>query len=735
MDIHADLVIVSDFRFPGGTATAIASEIDALSAAGYRVALVAHGSAFLAKTRAFHPAISGQIAKGRAILVPPGSRIRAPLACLHHPAVFGQPPSENLRIDVDQAVLVVHHPPVDPNGVAQYDLQAIMSALPFFVRPPVRWAPVGPKVREAFARCQKAPPLMAEDWVNVIDSKTYSGARPGLLGARPIVGRHSRPDALKWPDTAQEMRVAYPDIDDIDVRLMGFEPDVIPELEQVPNGWQLLPFGAQDVRQFLGGIDFFSYYHSADWTEAFGRSILEAMACGVVCLLPRDFEPLFGEAAVYGPPEDVAQNVRAFCAAPETYARQSACAAALVAERFSPAVAAARIHALIGSPQSDLPEVLSPAPRPVRPRVLYLTSNGVGMGHLTRVMACARRQVDRVEPIIVSMSRAFTMARREGFLTEHIPFSRAIGMEQAQWDINLRAELLELFRFYKPRVVVLDGNVPYEGLRQALAEHGDSWAVWLRRAMWPPETGAHFLANQNSFDAVLEPGELAGAFDRGLTLERRKSARLVAPISFLQDGEALSRDAARSVLGLDPDRPALFLQLGSGNNLEINDLRGMIIEKLTRDPRHEPPQIVIGEWQIGRDQQDPPPGVTVLRNFPFARFLGAFDYAVAMAGYNTFHENLRAGLPTLFLANEHPEQDEQWLRADYARLMGCGLAARLNNPYDILRQLFVLSARTTQVQLRAGCARLPTENGADDAAAFLADLAHTGRPHQAVDPP
>jgi len=728
--LQADIVLVGDFRFPGGTSTAMASEISALAAAGYRIALVAYATRFLSKTRSFNTSMRAEIDAGHATLVKPGQSVRAKLACLHHPALFEQFPSEALKLSVDRAVLVVHHPPFDPAGRPQYDIATIERVLRAIVAPRVDWAPVGPKVRAAFRGLAKGPPLTESDWVNVIDPAAYAGARPGLMTGRPVIGRHSRPDALKWPDSVTEMRAAYPDANDMRVRLMGFSKEAVAGLERIPPSWDVLPFNSEPVGDFLNSIDFFSYFHSADWIEAFGRSILEAMASGVVCLLPKDFAHLFEDGAVYCSPQEVAEHVRSFQRAPEAYSRQSQRGVDLVRERFSPGVAVARVRGLIG-----LPEKSDPVPnvsQRLKPRVLYFTSNGIGMGHLTRVLACARRHRETAEPVIVSMSRAYGVARKEGMMAEFIPFFRSSGMDEKKWQRTLRVELIEMFRFYRPRVVVLDGNVPYAGLLDALAEFPEIWSIWLRRAMWPPGVGAHFLERHDAFDAAIEPGDFAGAFDRGLTVAKRGNSRCVPPISYLREDEALGRAAARAVLGLDPERPAVFLQLGSGNNMQIDTIRSMVIDKLTSDIQGKVPQIVVGEWQIGLRKSTLPDSVTILRNFPFARFLNAFDYAVALAGYNTFHENLRAGLPTLFVGNEHPEHDEQWLRADFARVQGCALASRAGNPYDIGQQVFELSNPQVQKALRAACSRLPRENGADEAAAFLSDLAHTRRPHPAL---
>ena len=72
-----------------------------------------------------------------------------------------------------------------------------------------------------------------------------------------------------------------------------------------PPNWQVWPFNAIPPERFLSTVDFFVYFHHSQWVEAFGRSIVEAMASGAVAILPRQFETLFGEGAIYAEPSEV----------------------------------------------------------------------------------------------------------------------------------------------------------------------------------------------------------------------------------------------------------------------------------------------------------------------------------------------------------------------------------------------------------------------------------------------
>jgi UDP:flavonoid glycosyltransferase YjiC (YdhE family) len=303
-------------------------------------------------------------------------------------------------------------------------------------------------------------------------------------------------------------------------------------------------------------------------------------------------------------------------------------------------------------------------------------------------------------------------------------------MEDALWHQSLTAEISEMLRFYRPAVFVFDGNVPYTGLVKALSEFPEMWKIWERRGMWRPGTGAKHLAQEAAFDAVVEPGELAGVMDRGLTANNRARSLAVPPIRFLRKDEALDRNAARAAIGLHRTKPAVLLQFGASNNFRTSDTLALVHAHLSRPGRAPRTQIVFGEWQISSTPISLPSDVVRLRTFPLAKFLAAFDYAIAMAGYNTFHENLAAGLPTLFLSNDNPEQDEQWRRGQYGALRGLCLTARSHDPYGISRALAVLGQESERAALRAACADLPQQNGADSVSDFLRHLAITRKNSQ-----
>ena len=721
-----DIALISDFRFPGGTSSAIAAEIRAGAAAGYRIALVHLEAANLRGPLPFNERIGRALEDGLAVRHDPNCPLEARLAAIHNPYTAGHLPIPGLRLRAGQRLVIAHHPPLDATGEPYYDTSRVDLHAREILGGPAVWAPVGPKVRAQLQSLAEPPPLTPGDWYDVFDVAAWRAERRDGPHDIPVIGRHSRPDPRKWPDTREEILKAYPDDPRIRVRILGGGPFLAQRVGLYPRNWEVMPFGAVAPEAFLAGLDFFVYFHSSRWIEAFGCTIAEALASGAVAILPPDFEELFGPAALYASPAEVSRTVLDLHADRAAWRRQSARGPALVEERFSFGAHRARIEALIGPPArpSGIPGWRAGERARETKRILFVSSNGVGMGHLTRLLAIARRLPDDLEPVFATMSQAVRIAREAGYLVEYIPYHQYVGCDIYQWNRHLRGELNEIIAFYDAKVVICDFNSPFQGVIDAAADNPDRWFVWCRRGMWRQGAGAKFIEREGSFDIVLEPSDFAGAFDAGLTAGSRARTRTVAPIRLLDRGELLPRDLARRELDLDPDRPAVIFMLGSGNNFDYSTIRRLALDHLGA---HQDLQIVAAEWLMSERQEELPAGIVGLRRYPLARWLQAFDAAVSAVGYNSFHELLSAGIPTLFVPNENPQQDDQLARARWAERQGMGFCVRTQEIYRLKPSLDRLLDPAEQAAIRSRCALLPATNGAAEASRIVTDLAYIRR--------
>jgi Glycosyltransferase family 28 C-terminal domain len=545
--------------------------------------------------------------------------------------------------------------------------------------------------------------------------------RRGPLEARPVIGRHSRPDALKWPDDRATTLTAYPDDPEFIVRILGGGPFLRELLGGYPRNWEVWPFNAIAPQRFLSTVDFFVYFHHSQLVEAFGRTIIEAMASGAVAILPRHFEALFGNGAIYAEPCEVRDRVRQLHTDSRAFLRQSKRGSSLLDKRFGPTAHLKRLRELIGPPcRSARRAGIARRKR----RILFVTSNGVGIGHLTRMLAVARRCPQPLEPVFLTLSQAIRIVREQGFLVEYLPFRTVLGCDVQHWNRCLREEVSELIAFYDPAVLVFDGNVPYQGLLDALRAHPDVWTVWCRRGMWQPGRGADVIAREREFDAVVEPRDLAGDRDQGLTAQHRTGIRPIAPIRLLDAGDLLSPDAARAALSIDPSRPAVLLQLGAGNNYDYATLRRTAIALLRE--RYDA-DVRVAEWPIAERPIELPEGVGTLKEYPLSRYLRAFDLVISAVGYNSFHELLLAGVPAIFVPNEHPQQDDQLARARFAEHRGVGACVRVREVYRLSACVERLLQPDERRRIAERCAALDQSNGAVELASFIEEMAYSRR--------
>jgi UDP:flavonoid glycosyltransferase YjiC (YdhE family) len=351
-------------------------------------------------------------------------------------------------------------------------------------------------------------------------------------------------------------------------------------------------------------------------------------------------------------------------------------------------------------------------------RILFVTTNGTGLGHLTRCMSIARRLDPEVQPLILTLSQAAPVVREAGFHVEYFPsYTTPAAGSHRQWNRRLFTRLMGLIQELRPRVVVFDGAHPYPAVMVAIKfTEGLTW-VWCRRPMWKPGVGAIALSRTEAFDHVLEPGEFAESEDHGATVPRRAEAVRVPPSVFCDDDELLPRDEAERELGLDPDRARALIHLGAGK--EVTATVARCLELLADQPDV---QVAALESNISGDL-DVPDGVVHLRErYPMSRLYPAFDFTVSAAGYNAYHELIRFAVPSLYVPMPR-QSDDQSARARYAQSSGVGRAVEGPGSEQLEERLSELLVAGARDEMRRRAQELRFPNGAEEAARFLSALA------------
>jgi glycosyltransferase involved in cell wall biosynthesis len=615
-----DVAILSDLRYPGGNSASIVAEVRAQAAAGLSTVLIHVPSPHLRHARPFQAQIAACLREGLADLADDGARVAAGVLLIRQPRIFTAEPAVVPDVRARRTVMVINQPPGDEEDPERYYRFAeIRDRVERHFGKSVEWAPISPRVREQVLRGAPGAKLAA-DWHEIIDvGRWWTDRSPGAI---PVIGRHGRPDPVKWPRDAAELLSAYPESDDVRVRLLGGGEIAVDRVGHRPANWDVIEFGSEDPFDFLRTLDFFVYHHDPDWVEAFGRTILEAMASGVPVIVGPHFRPIFGDAALYADPAGVMDLVRTLFADPAAYRAVVERAVSFVEQRFGSASHIARL----GLTPTGIPRVASqPGFRKAlsRPRILFYADN------LDRTLAIAPHLTGEHEIVVATGSDRLPDAHDAGLLTEYVPTRDAIGVSPARWTAFLRDRLRHLVELHRPRTVVID-SLPHDGILAATADHPQVRWLWIREAMWRRDAGAEWLGRGAAFDGILEPGEFAAAGDEGLTVLDRTAVTTVAPIV------------------------------------------------------------------AGRERT---------------------DFAVAGAGYSSFHELLSAGVPTVFVPDTESGLHDELARARFAAAAGVALCA--DSP-DRLDEVLAQAARPdVREALTRRCAEVAFTNGAAAAAAWI----------------
>ena len=341
------------------------------------------------------------------------------------------------------------------------------------------------------------------------------------------------------------------------------------------------------------------------------------------------------------------------------------------------------------------------------------------MGHLARASAIALALKPIANPIIVSMAGGIAeISEYMGIRTEYIPGRDREWMSRDLWDQYLRDRLVALVEETDAKLISFDGVVPYPGVIAAKVKAPHISLVWVRRGLWQQKPQRFVLGLQSAMmDFIVEPGDIARSYDHGPTA-KRKDAQLTSPVSLFQEETALSRAESRKILGLDPDRPAVLVQLGTGDS-DVNEkmtaaLSGLIGWKDL--------QVVLTKKPIDKNGNSLVPDgldLKVVRYFPLAQVLHAFDASVCATGYNGVHELLPAQIPTVFVSNIRGTDDQE-ARAQWCHDFGFALRADQADLADITATVKKLQDPQVRAALSAKCKELPeVSGGAEIAQIFL----------------
>ena len=303
-------------------------------------------------------------------------------------------------------------------------------------------------------------------------------------------------------------------------------------------------------------------------------------------------------------------------------------------------------------------------------RIAFYSDNGHGLGHITRLMAIARRLAPTTVPVFLTMSESHDLVRRMGFAVEYMASPRKLGLNRMDWDELFHLRLERFIETFRPAAIVIDHVNPPKVFDRVAADHPEVALVWSRRGLWSDDRNRRALLLHDVMDLVIEPMDVASPFDRGDTIQFWDVAR-VPPITFLDRAELVDRAAARRELGLPEHGAAVLLQLSAD---DPGALRSIIMQARDLLRAVDPDVAVYAPLHVLHQHAlEPVDGVRMTPVYPVSRYLAAFDGAMSTSGYNSFHELVMAATPTVFVERNTNSLDDQGLRAEIAARCGAAL--------------------------------------------------------------
>ena len=348
--------------------------------------------------------------------------------------------------------------------------------------------------------------------------------------------------------------------------------------------------------------------------------------------------------------------------------------------------------------------------------VLFFATNGVGLGHLTRLYAIARkmRVIDQdLNIVFVSTVPIVDQFTRDGIPFHHFPSKASITTGSTNvWNIFLKDHLSLLLQVYNPSVLVFDGVYPYHGLLGAIKNRKDLQKIWVRR----PSLKASDLPVRKLavFDELIIPEDSFTGPTFSVS-EKMRTTRC-KPIVCIDKEELLPRDEVRARLNMPKEAVAVLVQLGAGIVVDNSQQLAKIIQMLEEQPQVH---IVNGQSILSQATDLNGPRLQTIRDYPLPVYYRGFDLAIIAGGYNSYHEAIHLGLPAICLPNPSTQSDDQVKRVQKAGEDEAMLVINIDDEASLTKAIETMLDPDSREKISQATRKLRQENGANHMAEHI----------------
>ncbi len=357
--------------------------------------------------------------------------------------------------------------------------------------------------------------------------------------------------------------------------------------------------------------------------------------------------------------------------------------------------------------------------RSVRRIVLYAV-NGAGLGHVTRLVAVARwlrRTVTLLEGkppevLFLTSSEATQVLSDAGFASFKLPSKtlvRATGMNMVSYRRHAKHFVWNTLGTMAPDLLVVDTfpSGSFDELFQLL--DGPFAKSFVCREVKPEYARRPvYQAALSLYDAVVVPHEQGRA-----RTPKHPHARFSGEVVQVESCDVLARGEASRLLGIDPDVRLVYLSAGGGGDPSSEATLHALHSAIGgRSDVH----LLIGAGPLYRGARLNGPSVTWWTEPRVSRFFGRVDAAISAAGYNTFHELLHLGVPTVFYDQPKVADDQRGRVEQAVAQRACLRVADVSDP-EAVRQ--ALEAALADPELGSRARAFLPHSGAQRAAELL----------------
>lgn len=333
---------------------------------------------------------------------------------------------------------------------------------------------------------------------------------------------------------------------------------------------------------------------------------------------------------------------------------------------FARRISGARMIAVLGEAAEAEGGARPAARRRGAERVVFMPTNGVGLGHAQRcTLVAATLDRRRTAPVFAAFPSCTGLVKAYGF--DVMPMIPRSPMHARSYENDL-ANYVRLKALGEgARTLVFDGGYVFDSVYRTIVENRLR-GVWLRRGLWQAsQDNTTALDRGKVFDRVIVPTEAFEELNdppgQGDTL------RCVGPVvqrpAVTAAGRATLRAGLAKRYGTAFER-LVVTQLGAGVAAD----RGAQIQAVCGMMERRPDVLhLILVWPTAALQ----PAWSgwsrsrVVRTRHAGILAACADLCISAAGYNSFHEILYGALPSILIPQTGAFMDDQTARARAAR--------------------------------------------------------------------